>query len=160
MIDRGERREEIKLILEYAKLVLSLIGIVTLVFAGLQWRDSNRAASLAGYQNMAVEWRDHIRTFVDKPDLRPYFEEGLQLNADDPNREAVLALADVRLDVMDAVLTYPALLGYTPTDIQGWRNTFASAFRASPALCARMHQTKANYGLVVPIGVQTCTAHR
>jgi hypothetical protein len=87
---------------------------------------SNRVAQQNGYQRMATEWRDHIRTFIDKPVLRPYFEEGLELTTDDPNREVVLALADVRLDVMDAVLTYPALLGYDQTDIQGWRNTFAS----------------------------------
>jgi hypothetical protein len=55
---------------------------------------------------MTTEWRDHLKTFVEKPDLRPYFEHRVELTTDDPKREAVLALADVRLDTIDAILTY------------------------------------------------------
>jgi hypothetical protein len=162
MGDRSERREEIKLMLEYGRVGISLIGLGALVFAGLQWMGSNRVALLSnrvailnGYERMAVEWRDHLRLFVEQPDLRPYFEEGAQLAPDDSKRNLVLAIADLRLDVMDAVLTYPALLDVAD-DIEGWRNTFRNAFRTSPVLCARLRETESNYGFIVPIAAQAC----
>jgi len=181
MTKRAERREEIKLILEYLKVVASFGVIGTLVFAALQWqqgnraadratqegnraadranqtaRDANKAAIQAVYQRMTNEWRDHLQTFIRAPELRPYFEEGKELGADDKNRQIVLAIADVRLDVMDAILTYATLQGYEK-EIEGWRNTFARAFSASPALCRRMHETEANYGLLIPISRQACS---
>jgi hypothetical protein len=58
-----------------------------------------------------IEWRNHLATFVEKPLLRPYFEGRKKLTDDDPNREAVVALVDVRLDVIDGILTYAALRG-------------------------------------------------
>lgn len=159
MSNRGERREEIKLILEYVKVVFSLVGVATIIFAGLQWRAANHVADQATYQRMATEWRDHLKTFVEKPDLRPYFESKKQLNSDDQNAQAVLALADVRLDVADAVLTYAAQRGFY-AQIGGWERTFASAFRTSPVLCSRLSETSANYGLIVPIGRTACGNER
>jgi hypothetical protein len=156
MNDRSERREEIKLKLEYAKIVFSLAGIATIVFAGLQWRAANQVANEAVYQRIATEWRDHLKTFVEKPQLRPYFESKKELSSDDPNAQAVLALADVRLDVEDAILTYADFRGQADA-IVGWRNTFASSFKTSPVLCARLKETSSNYGLIVPIGNQVCS---
>ena len=89
---RAERREEIKLRLEYLKVVISLGVIGTLLFAGLQWRMANQAALQTNDQRIVSEWRNHLATFVEKPLLRPYFEGRKKLTDDDPNREAVLAL--------------------------------------------------------------------
>jgi len=54
---RAERREEIKLRLEYLKLAISLGVIGTLLFAGLQWRMGNQAALQTDYQRIVSEWR-------------------------------------------------------------------------------------------------------
>jgi hypothetical protein len=156
MTDRSERREEIKLKLEYLKIALSLAGIASILFAGLQWMSANHVATEAVYQRMTNEWRDHLKTLVEKPTLRPYFANGKELTADDPNTQTVLALADVRLDVMDAILTYATLRGYGD-EIGGWRRTFADAFRASPVLCQRLTDTYSNYGLIVPIARAACS---
>jgi hypothetical protein len=157
---RAERREEIKLRLEYLKVVISLGVIGTLLFAGLQWRMANQAALQTNYQRIVSEWRNHLATFVEKPLLRPYFEGRKKLTDDDPNREAVLALVDVRLDVIDGILTYAALRGESDV-VGGWKDTFTSAFRTSPALCARLQETRGSYvtwiPLVVPIGYAACT---
>ena len=154
-MERSERREEIKLLLEYTKLVVSLVAAGSLLFAGLQWMDSNRVTDEAMYQRMATEWRDHLKMFVEKPNLRPYFESYKSLGADDANMDAVLALADVRLETMDAILTYAALR-FPRLNIQGWRNTFANAFHVSPVLCARLKETQSNFGLIVPIAKAAC----
>ena len=74
----------------------------------------------------------------------PYFESGKELRKDDPNRNLVLAVADIRLDVMDAILTFAAIQPFEG-GIMGWQNTFARAFRTSPVLCARLAETQANW---------------
>jgi hypothetical protein len=151
MTERAERREELKLIIEYIKLGASFAVVLTVFFAGLQWSNANEAAkranlvaNLALYQRMTNEWRDHLKTFVEHPHLRPYFEEMKEFETDDKHRQSVLALADVRLDVMDAVLTYAAMSGQSNA-ITGWKNAFASAFRNSTILCARLNETKSSY---------------
>lgn len=150
---RAERREEIKLRLEYAKLASSIAVVGTVLFAGLQWRIANQNAEQASlmadhtvYSRMTGEWREHLRLFVEKPHLRPYFEGGKELTDGDPNREIVLAVADIRLDVMDAVLTYVDLRGML-ADLEGWIQTFARAFQTSPAMCVRFRETASNWGM-------------
>jgi hypothetical protein len=51
---RSERREEMTLALEYIKILVSLVGIAGLIFAGLQWQNSTRATLHEVYRNMAV----------------------------------------------------------------------------------------------------------
>jgi hypothetical protein len=48
-------------------------------------------------------WRSRYCVHISKVEKK--------LTDDDPNREAVLALVDVRLDVIDGILTYAALRG-------------------------------------------------
>ena len=151
MTERAERREELKLLVEYIKLAASVAVAFSVLFAGLQWASANEAAqranlaaTLALYQRMTDEWRTHLKTFVEQPQLRPYFEERKELKADDENRQRVLALADVRLDVMDAVLSYAAMSGVSNA-IAGWKNAFSRAFRTSTVLCARLKETESNY---------------
>jgi hypothetical protein len=185
MPDRSERREEVKLYLEYVKTVLSFAVVGSLVFAGLQWRTANQAAETANraanqaavaanraadeanslvnlnlYERVTNEWRDHLKTFVDKPNLRPYFEERKELSPQDENKEVVLALADVRLDVMDAILTYFEMRGLSDK-IGGWKNTFTGAFLASPVLCARLRNTLSSYtpSRIVEIWRPVCVAN-
>jgi hypothetical protein len=154
-MERAERREEIKLLIEYIKIILSLLGIGSLIFTGLQWRDSNKAADQAVYQRMTSEWRDHLKIFIDKSHLRPYFEGKKLLENEDSRRDEVLALADVRLDVMDAILTF-ANPRFSWSTIEGWRKTFEGSFRESPILCIRWSETQSYYGLLNSVGRSVC----
>jgi hypothetical protein len=158
MSDRSERREEIKLILEYLKIFVSIVGIGSLYFALLQWNAATKAANIAVYQRMTVEWREHLKTFVDHPLLRPYFEENKELNLapDDKEREQVLAIADVRLDTADGLLSYAAYQGLG--NITGWENTISNAFRTSSVLCARLQEVQTSFAnaKIIPIARRTC----
>jgi hypothetical protein len=69
--------------------------------------------------------------------LASLFRRWKKITDDDPNREAVLAVVDVRLDVTDEILTYAALRGESDV-VGGWKDTVTAAFRTSPALCARL----------------------
>ena len=140
MTERTERREEIKLVLEYFKLATSFATVFVVLLAGLQWRlaneaadSANRVATLALFQRMTNDWRDHLKVFVEKPYLRPYFEENKEFAPDDEHKQQVLALADVRLDVMDAVLTYAAISGYVDT-ITGWEKCVCAWLQDQPYL--------------------------
>jgi hypothetical protein len=159
MSDRTERREEIRIKLEYVKMLLSFIGFSGIILASLQWMIGNQVASHNIYQSMTTEWRDHLKVFVEKPQLRPYFEEAKPLESSDQFRSAVLAVADVRLDVMDAILTY-ADFRFSQAYIGGWRNTFSYAFRTSPTLCERFFETSENYGFIIPIAREACDRWR
>jgi len=157
--NRAERREEIKLILEYAKVAISLGLLGTILFAALEWQRANRASLQTNYLQVASAWRTHLTTFLDRPSLRPYFEAGKQLNDDDPNREIVLAVADVRLEVMDDILDYASWAGVS-NQIGDWKRTFTAAFRSSPILCQRLAETRTAYGLTVSIGDSVCHSRR
>jgi hypothetical protein len=56
---RSDRREKIKLIIEYIELAISLSAIVAVAFAAVQWRDSNKITEEKIYQKMTTEWRSH-----------------------------------------------------------------------------------------------------
>jgi hypothetical protein len=166
MTEESEHREQLKLKLEYVKVAISLIGVAGLFFVALQWRTSNRVADQAAdvadfnaYRAMTAEWSRHLETFVERPELRPYFADRKEIGPADPNRNAVLAIADVRLDVMDAVLTYAAASRFKD-DVQPWRNTFADGFRQSAVLCARQAETKSFYGLVNNVAAAACVQPR
>lgn len=157
--DRADRREEIKLRLEYAKSAVSVAGLIGIGIAVLQWHSSNITArdnaitarqdaitaQQTAYARIATEWRDHVRLLTDKPDLRPYFADSRALDINDPNRNLVLAMADHRLEVMDSILMYASIAGATG-QIGGWIQTFQHAFRNSPALCQRGAEVQQNYG--------------
>jgi len=157
--DRSERREEIKLQLEYVKLGLSAIGLVLIVLAVLQWKAANINATQAVYQQMTQQWSDHLKMFVEKPTLRPYFEDAVPLPPAGDIRQQVLAMASVRLDKMDAILTFAEIQGKSK-EIEGWRNTFRAAFRHSIVLCDLIRATKPEYGLIVPISHEACRVKR
>jgi hypothetical protein len=102
----AERREEIKLKLEYVKTATSLAIFGTLLFAALQWRAAIATENVARVQRSGTEWRDHLRLFADKPHLRPYFESGLELKPDDANAQLVVVVADLRMHIIDVIMDY------------------------------------------------------
>jgi hypothetical protein len=159
VMDRGEHREEIKLRLEYMKVAMSIAGIVLIVLAVLQWKAANTNATQAVYQHMTKEWIDHLKIMVEKPGLRPYFEDAMPLPLDGELRQQVLAMAQVRLDTMDAILTFAAVQGKAD-EIQGWRSTFFAAFRNSVVLCDLAHLKKSEYGKIIPISLSACATKR
>lgn len=159
MTDRSERREDIKLYLEFAKLATSGLGLIVIALAVLQWQTANTNALQTVYQRMTNEWRAHLTMFVERPNLRPYFADSAVLPVADADRQSVLAMADVRLDVMDATLTYARIQGLSK-EIAGWENTFSAAFRQSVVLCDRLRATQTEYGLIVPIADKSCEFKR
>jgi hypothetical protein len=81
-------RERIKLWLELFKVLLSVLGVASILFGVLQLMESNEAADQAVYQKLSGDWRDNLRRFVDmNTSLRPYFYDPKTLRDNDPNRD-------------------------------------------------------------------------
>lgn len=154
---QAERREEIKLRLEYVKVVVSFVTIGSILFAALQWKDSNNLANNTIYQRMSSEWSQHVGLFITQPQLRPYFfnRKPLSVAPDDHTKNIILGVADVRLNAIDAILTFAADR-WTEEETLGWRRTFLAAFKNSPVLCARIRETWDEYGLSRPIATEGC----
>jgi hypothetical protein len=162
-----ERREQRKERLEYVKSIIQFIGLGTVLFAASQWYISNKNLDIANknallgtYQAITSRWSDHLKLIFENHGLRPYFEEGKDLRESDNLRNEILAYADLRLDVMDAIYTLLRLHGSSESEILGWIHTFESAFRNSPVLCERLNETKQSYGYIVPVGNRSCRVAR
>jgi hypothetical protein len=98
----NDQREDLKLKLAFANFIVSLGIIASVIFAGLQWRENSKVAqenskvaNEASYQRIVDLWHDHIKVFIEKPKLRPYFEEGIKMAENDPDAQTILAIADV-----------------------------------------------------------------
>ena len=156
MMIRNGLREEIRLILEGIKAVLLLAGIAAVMFTALQWRTSN----LLTKENMRTVtesvWRSHTELFAERPYLRAYFYEASNIDAEDVNTSEILAVADIRLDAMNAILA-DVSRREMQEDVVGWVNTFTDAFRNSPVLCTRLRETAPKYGLIVPVAEKGCS---
>jgi hypothetical protein len=156
VISRNGRRDEIRLILEAARLVLLLLGIVAVIFTAFQWRTSNDLTKESMHITTESLWRKQSEFFIERPYLRTYFYESSRVEAENENSSEILATADARLDVMNAILTYADRQG-AQDETGEWENTFADAFRSSPILCTRLGETTTKYPLIVSVAGKGCS---
>lgn len=154
---RAEKREIAKLRLEYVKTIAAVASLVAIAFGVLQWQIANTSSTLSFYQRLAAEWRENLRIVFDQPDIRPYFADKQPMDEENELRDKILAYADLRLDTMDAILTYAHLQGSWAL-IDGWRATFIKAFLDSPVLCLRFDETRVQFGLLQALGESACNA--
>jgi hypothetical protein len=146
MTEENGKWQSIVFNLEHAKLAIAALGLLTLVLGVCQWREGNRVATEVAYQHLTKVWRDHLGLFISEPELRPYFEAKKPLlPANGKLREKVLAVADVRLDAIEAILTYGSFR-WSDKDMDGWVSTFQRAFDRSTVLCDRIKDAWMDYG--------------
>ena len=148
--------ERLKIGLDVYQAILATLGLVALWFAYTQWEASEAREQRDVYRTISKDWNDHLLFFVTKPELRPYFFDREQLTPNDPNAGLVFAVADVRIDLMDAILTHIKFKGWTAQETAGWQTTFRDAFRTSPALCEVFQETSEHYGLIKPVAKEGC----
>ena|ERR1700712_1622367 len=95
--------------------------------------------------------------FVSRPEIRPYFYGGKLPSDEDNNKNTVIALASIGLDVIDAVLNLRARrIGCDV--ILGWREAFAVAFKGSPILCKSINGAWIEYGYARRAAREGCPA--
>jgi hypothetical protein len=143
-----EKMERARLRLQVVQTCASLISMTAIVIAYYQFQEGERREEQSVYRTISTDWNEHLRFFVDKPEFRPYFFEAKPVVAGDPNADAVYAVADVRIDLMDSILAHMNARGWSEEETEGWRSTFRDAFSSSPVLCAEIAKTSAHFALV------------
>ena len=140
--------ERTRLRLQIVQTSAALISMVAIVIAYYQFEEGQRREEQSVYQTISTDWNQHLRLFVDKPQFRPYFFEARPVGPGDPNSEAVYAVAEVRLDLMDSMLANMDARNWSEDETAGWRSTFRDAFATSPVLCDVISRTSAHFALL------------
>lgn len=143
-----DKIERTRLRLQIVQTSAALISMVAIVIAYYQFQEGQRREEQSVYRTISTDWNEHLRLFVDKPQFRPYFFEAKPVASDDPNAEAVYAIADVRLDLMDSILANMDARDWSEEETAGWRSTFRDAFAMSPVLCDMISRTSAHFALL------------
>lgn len=112
---------------------LAFVGvIVSLLLLRGQGQAAREATLVVAYQNMTAQMAEMQRFFVEHLDLRAYFYGGKPLPSDEHDRERVLAVAEMYVNMMDAVMTQlPAL--DRPGTVADWEAYFRGIYETSPA---------------------------
>lgn len=147
-LSTGERMERSRLRLQIVQTIASLVSMIAIVIAYVQFQESERREEQGVYRTISADWNEHLGLFVEKPGLRPYFFDGKPVGPGDPNADAVFALAAVRIDLMDSILAHMHARRWPDAETAGWREEFKDAFASSPAMCAQIARTSAHFGLV------------
>ena len=152
----GERMERSRLRLQIVQTVASLISMIAILIAYVQFQEGQRREEQGVYRTISADWNEHLGLFVEKPALRPYFFDGKTIESGDPNADAVFAVAAVRIDLMDSILAHMHARRWPDAETAGWREEFKDAFAASPAMCAQIARTSAHFGLVTDSATAGC----
>ncbi|BAQ44106.1 MULTISPECIES: hypothetical protein [Methylobacterium] len=138
--------EKQKLGIEYFKAAISIVSVATLALGVYQLSSANKSARDALDDKLATEWRDHLFNIYESSELRPFFYEVLKIDKSDINYNKAMALADVRLEIIDNIVnTYDE---WPEHEIKTWKNTVSKAFSQSPLLCERYFKTKDNFDAI------------
>lgn len=113
---------------------LALIGVVvSLLLLRAQGRAQREATLVVAYQNMTAQMADVYRFFVDNVELRPFFFGCKELPTSGDERDRVLAVAEMYVNLMDNVLTQSRVLRRDGIAAD-WESYFLHVYESSPAI--------------------------
>ena|SRR5271165_353348 len=142
--------------IELLTLVVSLIGLVSIWIAISELRKNQQTTSIGAYQAIEGLSLESDKLLVEYPALFQYFKLGKQIETTAPEYNQVVALADARIGIIDAALTYAAV-GHIENSIEDWNRKFAHDFKSSRVMCERLASTREEYSiLVVDLGEAAC----
>ena len=135
-----------------ATLLVSILGLFAVVVSYRSLKEAEASAQLAStnarlsaYQQMVLQSANVEKVIIEHSAMRPYFRDGKPLKPGDEDYNLAASIAELRLDAFDALLTFPAMMGFD-REIGGWRNTVRDAFKDSPVMCKVFADHKDNYG--------------
>ncbi len=137
-------------------LAVSLMGLISIWIAISELRANEQTTSIGAYQAIEELSLESDKLLVEYPALFQYFKLGKQLEITAPEYNQVIALADARIGIVDAALTYAAV-GHIENSIEDWKRKFAHDFKISRVMCDRLASTRDEYSiLVVDLGEAAC----
>ncbi|KXK63670.1 hypothetical protein AWW66_01520 [Micromonospora rosaria] len=109
------------------------MAIVTaLLSAVYSYRLSRKAHRVATYYGVIGLFRELDKTFIEYPDVRPYFYDGKPVDVDGPTAYRIRAVAELVLDTFEWIWHRQKDLDTNGED--GWRAYIVDMFSSSPAL--------------------------
>jgi hypothetical protein len=131
-------------ITSFVTLLVSIVGLGAIVISYRTLKQADTSARVSAYQQMVSQSAGVEKLLVEHSAMRPYFRDSKPPTRGDKDYDLAAAIAEMRIDAFDALLTFPALMGFG--SIGGWRNTVRDAFRDSPVMCDLVASYKDNYG--------------
>lgn len=136
--------------LRTAMVILSfIISFGALYFSFEQSRITNRAVEAQTWQAITQQGYDISRIFVEHPNLRPYFYDGITIDRNATDFHAVMAICEMYLDFIDSMQDEHvfALPGMTENGENRalWNKYFKDIFASSPAIRAYAEEKKLWY---------------
>ena len=130
---------------------LTLLVIVAgLYFAWDQAKEFNAGQNLSNWSDVSARTYEIDKVFVENPEFRKYFLEGVDIAPDDKDYPKAASIAELLLDYLDS---FAALLDYNHGLIsngilqeEAWKHYFNESFTKSPLLCRRLIADPLNYG--------------
>ena len=127
-----------------------LVIVAGLYFAWDQAKEFNAGQNLSNWSDVSARTYEIDKVFVENPEFRKYFLEGVDIAPDDKNYPKAASIAELLLDYLDS---FTALLDYNHGLIsngilqeEAWKHYFNESFTKSPLLCRRLIADPLNYG--------------
>jgi hypothetical protein len=128
---------------EILSLSISFLGVLSLALIFKQTYQTSASMQASAYQSIAANTLELDKILIEKPELRPYFYSGVDINENDKNYELVMAIAEFQLDFFDATLTqFEVMPSDTQLDKEAWNKYFSDSFAKSPGLCKRINSNR------------------
>jgi hypothetical protein len=126
------------------------------------WR-LQESTDIDAWNTVSTEWLKVDQYFVQNPDLKKYFYDGIAATPNDPNYEKVevsaiyvLNFLDYAISTSDHILKrYPEAASFIKPDV--WRAYIQETYFRSPAVCAFLRKFSPGYSPETRrLGAQVC----
>lgn len=152
---------------ELLSLAISIIGFTSALYSLYLLRQQTTSVAetldVSSFQNIMNQQLELNKIFLDAPDFRPYFFDGVDITHDDANYTKAVAIADTYIDFLDnlsgQIGHLASVAGYTDdrigrnaaqrTDMRleynAWMSYTYDSFRYSPVMCHRLAEVRLWY---------------
>jgi hypothetical protein len=144
------RKARLEKPIEFATMVVTVpglvIGLVGVAFVYFQFLDLRKNLDSQAYGIISQELAELNRTFVEYPEMRPYFYSGEPLPGDELKRNRILAIADLYLDFIDNYYSQASHLDWSHYNRGGWDAFIRGSFERSQVLCYALCMDQDEFG--------------
>jgi hypothetical protein len=136
----GKDGDSFAKLIAIASLLVSIVGLGSIIIGIESFKQSERAALADASQRIITDSANVDKLFIQYPEMRPFFREKKPIRRGDEGYDRAAAIAELRVNAYDAVLTFPSIF-----KADNWSNVARSAFRDSPIMCEFISMYKDNY---------------
>ena len=148
----GKNGDAFAKLIAIASLLVSIVGLGSIVISIESFKQSERAALADASQRIITDSANVDKLFIQYPEMRPFFRERKSIRRGDEGYDRAAAIAELRVNAYDAVLAFPGVF-----KADNWGSVARSAFRDSPIMCEFISMYKDNYSkATVQIADEVC----